>query len=294
MSNEIDLFKEYYANTLIVQYHDKPKAIATIKLLVDLVFDNLIWMQIRDGFDWRTAVGEQLDIIGKWVGVSRVFNINLITSPKLAYPQYSRLLPVDLTSDLQGGYSTYDNFDTLEGGQLRYNDLQTVENKLDDDAYRTIIGLKIIYNSINHTKGEIDEAIFDYFGQYLYTKDYPTTSTSSLAYYRFYTDKEFKHLFGVVYPNAFDHYQGDAGYYRFFRTNSTQVIAQEYCKPIEHVQGKLYRLKYSSVYTTWDTNNYMLTYNYPSKYSQIMQFAEYKGVLPVPLGTKLQITQIGV
>ena len=65
--------KDYYANLLIVQYHDKPKAVATIKLLVDLLFVNIIFFQIRDAFDLKSATGKQLDIIGQWVGVDRFF-----------------------------------------------------------------------------------------------------------------------------------------------------------------------------------------------------------------------------
>lgn len=267
-------FKDYYSNTLIVQYHDKPKAKQTIEMLVELVYSNMLLMQIRDAFDWKTAVGEQLDIIGKWVGVSRVFNINLITSPKLAYPQYSRLFP-DTTSSTQGGYSDYYTFDDKyynlyppedayivseeteytstwlsntdggtsltpqvghfykvktngtyynkeycwngnmyelyqQGGQLRYNDLQSITNALDDDNYRVIIGLKIIYNSINHTCGEIDKAIWDYFN--------------------------------------------------------------------------------NEVITKWTDNT--LTYEYPSKYAQIMAFADYKKVLPAPIGVTVQLMEV--
>lgn len=204
-------FKDYYSNTLIVQYHDKPKAKQTIEMLVELVYSNMLLMQIRDAFDWRTAVGEQLDIIGKWVGVSRVFNINLITSPKLAYPQYSRLFP-DTTSSTQGGYSVYNQEGGLDddGGQLRYNDLQSITNALDDDNYRVIIGLKIIYNSINHTCGEIDKAIWDYFN--------------------------------------------------------------------------------NEVITKWTDNT--LTYEYPSKYAQIMAFADYKQVLPAPIGVTVQLMEV--
>ena len=278
-SEIINQLKEYYSNTLIVQYNGKPKASQTIEFLVDLIYSDALLMKIRDAFDWKTAVGEQLDIIGQWVGVTRVFNINLITTPKLSYPQYSRLLPDDNTSELQNGYSDYYIFDDKyyvqyppidayivenetkytedwlsetdggaslspqvghfykvktngiyydkeycwngkqyelyrQGGQLRYSDLQTVDNSLDDKNYRIIIGLKIIYNSINHTAGEIDKAIWEYFG-------------------------------------------GD-------------------------------------VYTSWGFDNapYTITYNYPIEYAEIMAFADYKGVLPAPIGTTIQLRQI--
>lgn len=350
--------KAYYSNTLIMQYHDKPKAIQTVELLVDLIYSNALLLQIQNGFnlesttvnvytfipnsqpiserlssvvvnkfifeimpdinkiegyyyfyydgnDWIfsnqavtlsdygitvvgtpilgdrfcihykpfTAVGKQLDIIGQWVGVSRNYNTNPITDKKLAYPQYSRLIP-QATDAIQGGYSNYytfnydlsgktitdayivdaDNpfsaswlsltdggaslspsdgefyiiktagayFDKIycwvkdhyclydKGGQLTYNDLRSVDNKLSDDDYRVVIGLKIIYNSINHVAGEIDNAIWEYFG------------------------------------------------------------------------GK--------VYTTW--TDHTIRYNYTSDLLELMQICLYKGVLPAPIGTEIQL--IGV
>lgn len=174
----IQELKDYYSNTLIVQYHDKPKAKQTIEMLVYLVFSEMLLFQVQNAFNWKTAVGKQLDIIGQWVGVSRTFNINLLTEPKLAYPQYDRLDP-DTTSALQGGYSDYESFDTLQGGQLRYSDIQTTTNNLNDDNYRIIIGLKIIFNSINHTAKAIDDAIWEYFNHEVYT----VWTDNTLTYY---------------------------------------------------------------------------------------------------------------
>lgn len=212
MSYQDDLkqLQEYYSNLLIVQYNGKQRATETIKQLVNLIYANMILFQIRDGFDWTTAVGEQLDIIGKWVGVSRNYNTNPITSKKLSYPEYSRLIPTVTTDIIQGGYSDYNTFSDNDGGQLIYNDLKSVDNKLSDADYRVVIGLKIIYNSINHVAGEIDNAIWQYFG------------------------------------------------------------------------GK--------VYTTW--TDHTITYNYESDMLELMQICLYKGVLPAPIGTKIQLRGI--
>lgn len=165
----IQELKDYYSNTLIIQYNGKPKAKATIEMLVDLVFDNAILNQIQDAFDWKTAVGKQLDIIGKWVGVSRSYNFNPLLGTKLSYPQYERIYPTDITDAQQHGYSDYATFADDDGGQLTYKDLQSVDNALNDDTYRVVIGLKIIYNSINHVAGEIDNAIWNYFDSKVYT-----------------------------------------------------------------------------------------------------------------------------
>lgn len=170
----LDQLKEYYANLLIVQYNGKKKASSTIKMLVDLVLANLLILQIRDAFDWRTAVGAQLDIIGKWVGVSRTYNGNLFfNQPVFSYPKSNDLVPDDLTTPFQHGYSKFSTFDTDVAtgdiAELTYKNVGYVEQKLSDDDYRAVIGLKIIKNSINHTQKNIDDAIWDYFNGQVYT-----------------------------------------------------------------------------------------------------------------------------
>jgi len=62
---------EYYANLLIIQYHDKPKARATIKGSVEPIIMNQIPLAVQDAFDLETAVGVQLDVVGKYAGVTR-------------------------------------------------------------------------------------------------------------------------------------------------------------------------------------------------------------------------------
>lgn len=63
----------YYSNLLILQYHNKPKAKATIEASVGLLPDNLI-LEVINGFDIETAVGKQLDILGIYVGVDRFYD----------------------------------------------------------------------------------------------------------------------------------------------------------------------------------------------------------------------------
>lgn len=65
----------YYSNLLIMQYHNKPKAKATIEAAVGLLPDDLI-MEVINGFDIETAVGKQLDILGEYVGVDRYYLVD--------------------------------------------------------------------------------------------------------------------------------------------------------------------------------------------------------------------------
>ena len=86
--------EEYYTNLLIVQYHNKPKARKTIKLMARLLWTNMVLLQIRDAFDWKTATGMQLDIIGKWVGVDRFYKGQLFDF----HPLTTRITRMNVTA----------------------------------------------------------------------------------------------------------------------------------------------------------------------------------------------------
>lgn len=68
-------YSAYLANLLIIQYHNKPKAVATIKALGQMFPTNLI-LSVINGFSLESAVGKQLDILGKYIGVDRWYNNN--------------------------------------------------------------------------------------------------------------------------------------------------------------------------------------------------------------------------
>lgn len=171
----LEQLKQYYANLLIIQYNGKPKATATIKLMAELLLVNMVLLQIRDAFDWQTATGAQLDIIGKWEGVDRFYNGQLFD-----FRPWFALIPYNSVPDnLQGGFSRYSNFDSGNGGFLNYDNIRPTQNQLVDDAFRIMIGLKIIKNHISATCRNIDEAIWDYFNGRVYT----VWASDELTYY---------------------------------------------------------------------------------------------------------------
>lgn len=65
----------YYSNLLILQYHNKPKAKATIESTVSLLPDDLI-MDVINGFDIETAIGKQLDVLGEYIGIDRYYLVD--------------------------------------------------------------------------------------------------------------------------------------------------------------------------------------------------------------------------
>lgn len=62
---------EYYANLLILQYIKKPKATATVKAFVAPLVMDFMPLAVQEAFNVNTAIGVQLDVIGKYVGASR-------------------------------------------------------------------------------------------------------------------------------------------------------------------------------------------------------------------------------
>lgn len=66
-----DPIVDYYANLLIIQYINKPKAYATIQALSRMAVMSELPISVQNAFDIDTAVGAQLDILGKYMNVKR-------------------------------------------------------------------------------------------------------------------------------------------------------------------------------------------------------------------------------
>lgn len=158
--SDITSLVSYYANLLIVQYHNKPKAVATITALVTELLAAGVIFDVQNGYSIETAIGKQLDIIGKYVGVDRFFK-DLDLHDYFAFNFYDEgAIPDD-----KWGFNTYTDFDTLiENGTLTYNTIITKDFSLFDEEFRTIIKLKIIQNNSNHSHQSIDESIYKFFG----------------------------------------------------------------------------------------------------------------------------------
>jgi hypothetical protein len=158
---DINEIVDYYSNLLIIQYNNKPKASATIQLMVTELIANGILFDIRDGYDIDTAVGAQLDILGKYIGVNRIFQDNILTN-MFSLETYSE---PDPTLEDRWGFVTYTSFaTTLENGVVNYQSVLTQNFQLNDTDYRTLLKLKIIQNYSNGSHQQIDDAMFEFFG----------------------------------------------------------------------------------------------------------------------------------
>lgn len=113
----------YYANLLIIQYRGKPKAYATIQTLVEPVIMDQLPISVQAAFEISTAVGDQLDVIGKYVGASR--NGYDFSGPvTLNDANYRTLIGLKITLNSMGSSleTIQDFIDTNFSGQIEVYD----------------------------------------------------------------------------------------------------------------------------------------------------------------------------
>jgi len=165
MSIELESTIDYYTNLLIIQYNQLEKARATVALNVRTLLSDNIASEVQDGYNLDTAVGVQLDVLGKYIGLDRFYSsINELGD-------FSGMTSYDtLGTDTTVGMTDYANYNTDSGGFLGYNSL-FASNTLNDDDYRFMLRLRIVQNNSNHSNGEIDDGLFSFFGTDLILSD---------------------------------------------------------------------------------------------------------------------------
>lgn len=150
---------EYYSNLLIIQYKSKQKAMATIALIAEIQANNNIQFDVESAFDIATAVGKQLDILGKYIGVDRSYQGTDYPDNTFGFCDYN-----DDIGTGQTGFTDYADYATQVGTTLTYADIIGNQQMLDDDDYRTILKLQIATNSSNMSQKSIDDQLFNIFG----------------------------------------------------------------------------------------------------------------------------------
>lgn len=152
------MIQKEYEDLLIVQYSGKPKASATVSEIVRRFKNNSDAMaQFEEAFDLDSAVGAQLDIIGKIVGISR--NIEGVI-PKIFF---------GFDGNVNARGFSLAPFYTLD--QQKYTDTQ-----LSDSDYRFFIRIKIAKNHAKATMADdngsnLNNIILSMFDGYAYMVD---------------------------------------------------------------------------------------------------------------------------
>lgn len=82
-----------YLNRITSQHKTKPKFMALLAARLGPFIDLARCLEIFDeAFDLDTAAGKQLDIIGEYVGVSRILNFQPVAIPALLDDEHYRIL----------------------------------------------------------------------------------------------------------------------------------------------------------------------------------------------------------
>lgn len=135
-----------YSDLLIMQYHKKPKAVATINAWcneLDKIIENCT--DLLKQWDIDQARGYSLDLIGKRIGVSRTLP-NYISKGYLGYYGASQAEPWGV------------------GRWYRAGDTTGESMKLNDSDYRFVLKAKILKNFQNGTLDYVIEAFESLIG----------------------------------------------------------------------------------------------------------------------------------
>lgn len=126
---QIDSIENYYADLIIIQYRNKPKARATIKLGVDLYLADGLVFDLQNVLNIDTAQGAQLDLIGKILGCNRnIFGFNIDKK----YFSFEKDLPyIDTVAD-NAALAAYDTTD------IQVDDVILVESDSNHDNKATL------------------------------------------------------------------------------------------------------------------------------------------------------------
>jgi hypothetical protein len=157
MTNEE--FLEYYKNLLIIQYKSSPKAIATIQLLIEIISIFELLIEIENGYDVETSGGQPQDILGKYIGVNRVVYGASFERDYWGFQVYGvTTYPIIIKP-----FITYNDY--IPDVQFRsYRATSQSLYSLTDEEFRTVQKLKIVQNYSNYSTLEIDNLLFEFFG----------------------------------------------------------------------------------------------------------------------------------
>jgi Protein of unknown function (DUF2612) len=157
---------QYYADLIIMQYRNKPKAVATVSALVSEAVGDQIIQQVEDAFDVDTAVGDQLDAIGTYVGAQRQIVGLDLGKEYFAFPAYADPSPEDLK-----GFADYSDADEDIFWYFQLYAEAPGSTILADPDFRTYIKFLARLNSLNLGLADIDQLLFDFMGDFVTLTD---------------------------------------------------------------------------------------------------------------------------
>lgn len=144
----------YFTNLLILQYKNKPRAKATIETLTRNAFsdtqNNIFPIEVQNAYNLDTAVGKQLDVLGKYLGYDRILPIPIDNTFKFA--EY------DGSINPEQGYSEYnDNKTTYPYAEYRYSTYDYYY--MDNAPYRKVLKMISYLKGKPLSLGNINDAL---------------------------------------------------------------------------------------------------------------------------------------
>lgn len=144
----------YFTNLLILQYKNKPRAKATIETLTRNAFsdtqNNIFPIEVQNAYNLDTAVGKQLDLLGKYLGYDRILPIPIDNTFKFA--EY------DGSVNPEQGYSQYnDNKTTYPYAEYRYSTYDYYY--MDNAPYRKVLKMISYLKGKPLSLGNINDAL---------------------------------------------------------------------------------------------------------------------------------------
>lgn len=147
-----------YKTYLIEQYANAPKAVGTVELMAQTALIDFIELTVQDSFNIDTAVGVQLDVLGKYIGFSRQVNFPV---QRNFFKFYNPLFP----DRPQVGFTNYT--DPTVNANSSFYLYQYANGQIyfvPDDQYRILLKLKIILNHSNNSLASIANSLYATFG----------------------------------------------------------------------------------------------------------------------------------
>lgn len=138
----------YYVRLLVFQFQ-LSKAQATIAALVNQSVMDGLPEAVQNAFNIRTAVGAQLDVLGKYIGIPRTIG-EATPLPYFGFVDYAG-------GGNPNGFSNYDGTTNPDGVVFQYQYQGQRNTALSDSSYAFMMALKIILNSSDGTLYSIQQ-----------------------------------------------------------------------------------------------------------------------------------------
>jgi hypothetical protein len=160
MIRDVEATCAYYSDLLLYQYVNLPKARAHIAALAGAAICDFVAFQVKDAFDLDTAVGDQLDVLGQYIGFDRRIPL-VIDRPYWRLADYTTYDP---GTPLEGLTDYTDASVNSDSVFYRYFMADQATQDLEDEEYRFLLKLKALVNTSDHSLASIVEVLYSFFG----------------------------------------------------------------------------------------------------------------------------------